>query len=655
MTKTNEHISKYLNWYISNECENLRFAVLVKGGWGSGKTWFIKNFIKDNENNLAQSKPSESNFIYISLYGLEVIEDIADQIFQKLHPLLSDKKLVFLGNLGRSLIDKHIVELPNYDLYEALNKFGNKVLVFDDLERCNIPVAKVFGYINSFVEHKSKKVILIANDEEIEGGLSEEEKKQGSKYHQIKEKVIGKTFKIETDIPTVLDSLIEENAHTSKAILLVRKKLLLEIFEIVKNKTEKKNANYRAFSHAIKDFEYVWEKLDLKYKEHDELALDFLNLFMRFAYELQLGLITEQDVSNIEAAENTRIYGRTKNSAEKEQQDLRYKAIEAFLNRHEIQSDNRLLSSELWTQILCETIIDLSEIQKSFDNSKHFINKKKVDWVSLWHFIELEDDYAVEIVNSIAKKLGEHQFVDPGEVFHVYGSLLRRKEEGFDLPVAIGNTSEEIEEHGRNYIDYLYKTEKLPNGVALAKKYMDFGYGGLGYTSLKTEHFEKIRTYFLEKCREKQLKLEPAKIDELLRYLMIDPREFYGRIALPVLYENNEDLNYWNVPIFGNMDPTRFFDTYKTIPNAYKSWVNEAFKDRYKNITHHDPQLKVEKCAVLGELDFMNKLFKIVDNMIRGTTTFTPTIWHLKHFKNDGLKIAIEGLEELSRRSERQE
>lgn len=68
MSKTNEHITKYLNWYISNECENLRFAVLAKGGWSSGKTWFIKNFIKDNDNSLAQSKPSESNFIYISLY-----------------------------------------------------------------------------------------------------------------------------------------------------------------------------------------------------------------------------------------------------------------------------------------------------------------------------------------------------------------------------------------------------------------------------------------------------------------------------------------------------------------------------------------------------------------------------------------------------------
>lgn len=663
MSKTNEHITKYLNWYISNECENLRFAVLVKGGWGSGKTWFIKNFIKDkdNDNNLAQSKPSESNFIYLSLYGLSSTNDIDDQIFQQLHPILASKGVAIAGKIAKGLLKLGLkfdisndgtteatlnAEIPKIDISEYMGRFKGKFLVFDDLERCNIPVAKVFGYINSFVEHHSKKVILIANDEEIESGLSEEEKKQGSKYHQVKEKVIGKTFKIETDISTVINSLIEENAPTSKTELLNKKDLLIDIFEIVKNKTEKKNTNYRAFSHAIKDFEYVWEKLDSKYKEHNELTTDFLNMFIRFAYELQLGLITEQDVSNIEAAAYARITGRLKKGAEKEQQDLKYKAIEAFLNRHEIQSANRLLPYELWAQILCETIVDLSEIHKSFDNSKYFINNQMVDWVSLWHFIELEDDYAVRIVNSIAEKLAEHQYIEPGEVFHIYGSLLRRNEEGFDLPVAIGNTSEEIEKHAKNYIDHLYEVDKLPERVDRAKKYMDFGYGNLGYTSLKTEHFEKIRTYFLEKCRKKQLELAQKKIDELLDYMVTDPSEFSELIASTVHNCDNKGPKYWDIPIFRNIDPQRFFNDYKRVSNVHKRDVNDSFKERYRHINHHSSHFQVDR-EFSGELKFMQGLLKIVDKEISEASTVTPTIWNLNHLKNDGLKFAIEELEEF--------
>lgn len=63
---------------------------------------------------------------------------------------------------------------------------------------------------------------------------------------------------------------------------------------------------------------------------------------------------------------------------------------------------------------------------------------------------------------------------------------------------------------------------------------MDSGYGGLGYASLGAEHFKKIRTYFLEKCRKKQLELAQKKIEELLDYMITDPGEFHALIASTV-------------------------------------------------------------------------------------------------------------------------
>jgi hypothetical protein len=77
------------------------------------------------------------------------------------------------------------------------------VIVFDDVERCAIPICHLLGYINKFVEHGGFKVILVANENEI----LEREKADESNlnaYRRIKEKLIGKTFEIVPEIESAL-------------------------------------------------------------------------------------------------------------------------------------------------------------------------------------------------------------------------------------------------------------------------------------------------------------------------------------------------------------------------------------------------------------------------------------------------------------------
>ena len=64
----NEHIVDYLNYYI--ELENPQYAVLLIGNWGCGKTYFIKDLIKqwiepDESEEKLTLKP-----IYVSLNGI---------------------------------------------------------------------------------------------------------------------------------------------------------------------------------------------------------------------------------------------------------------------------------------------------------------------------------------------------------------------------------------------------------------------------------------------------------------------------------------------------------------------------------------------------------------------------------------------------------
>lgn len=83
------------------------------------------------------------------------------------------------------------------------------------------------------------------------------------------------------------------------------------------------------------------------------------------------------------------------------------------------------------------------------------------------------------------------------------------------------------------------------------------------------------------------------------------------------------------------------------MPNVHKRDVNDAFKERYRHINHHNPHLKVENRTFSGELDFMKGLHKLIDKTISGASGLTPTILHFMELKNDGLKFAIEELEDF--------
>jgi hypothetical protein len=51
--------------------------------------------------------------------------------------------------------------------YSRVFSVKDKVLCFDDLERANINVVDILGYINNFVEHDNIKTIIICNEKEI--------------------------------------------------------------------------------------------------------------------------------------------------------------------------------------------------------------------------------------------------------------------------------------------------------------------------------------------------------------------------------------------------------------------------------------------------------------------------------------------------------
>src|SRR5690606_36383430 len=74
----------------------------------------------------------------------------------------------------------------------------DKVVCFDDLERCQIPIKELLGFINDFVEHRNLKCIILADAVKIN---------DNTHYLDIKEKVIGRELNYEPELEAVLPKL----------------------------------------------------------------------------------------------------------------------------------------------------------------------------------------------------------------------------------------------------------------------------------------------------------------------------------------------------------------------------------------------------------------------------------------------------------------
>ncbi|KSW17682.1 hypothetical protein OJ22_10820, partial [Proteus mirabilis] len=211
----NRHLTTYLDYYRT--LEKPGYAVLVTGDWGCGKTYQIKKYFKEHE------------ICYVSLFSINSIDDIYATVFAKMYPKKAAlKKLV--GSIGD--VDASISDSVTLGLGGLLSRVGStlikenvdnkKIIVFDDLERAinkeKISVSEFLGVINNYIEHAGCKVIVIAHDGEIP-----------TEFENIKEKVIGQTIKLNSDIHGALNTFLSQSEL--KRLYPEIKNILLSAYE----------------------------------------------------------------------------------------------------------------------------------------------------------------------------------------------------------------------------------------------------------------------------------------------------------------------------------------------------------------------------------------------------------------------------------------
>jgi len=273
---------------------NTQYAIMLNGTWGCGKTYFWQYDLSK----LAKEQNFET--IYISLNGINKIESIDYQIFIKLIPFIKKQEnKIFqnglsivtnvLNGISKKITQQTLNEILKDSDLEVFNFYG-KVICFDDLERCQVPLKEVLGFINNYVEHKNLKTIILADESKINSANDD--------YNNIKEKVIGRILNFEINIDSIVPLLFKKYELSNKDFfdfLIIKHSLIVEIL------TTYNQNNLRIISFYLDTLEGIFPTIKT-------LSFEFINeiifLSALITFEFKLGKLKSTDYSDFKNLNN---------------------------------------------------------------------------------------------------------------------------------------------------------------------------------------------------------------------------------------------------------------------------------------------------------------------------------------------------------------
>ena len=579
ISNPNQHVSEYLNNYLS--LENPEYAILLNGKWGSGKTYFIQSYIEN-----FKDKNKNIKFIKISLFGLKDTNSIDEEIFQNLHPLLGSKYAKLTGNILKGALKLGInfdwnlddkkdetanIDLKNFNPLDFFsdNKKSNQeiVFIFDDLERTEINLKEILGYINYLVEQSKFKVIILANEEKVDK----------TEYIEFKEKVIGKTFEVKHSFKQILVSFIDNKTDISKEMLNSNIQLIQSIYE------KATYNNLRHISQILFDFEYFIKNISKDYLNNKEFISTLINNFFALSIELKSSNLTREELSKRPII----LWNFSDDKNEKKTK------VEEIYEKYDIKN-NPLFDGKNWVKILLNNSVQKEELNDLISNLSFFIEKKEKtqpSWVKLWHYRELSDEDFTKNLNDMLNKFNNCEYEIPEHFIHVIALLIYfSKNKLCDLLMA------DIENRVENCIKNKYQNHKNWKNQLFEDR-IRFNRTGLGYMGEDDKDFRNIFSKIITENKEiydneeknKQKKLS----SELLESIKILNEDFLINLLLE---------QYRTIPIFKQLNTQNFVDILTKSENKNISRLGEILHSRYGD--HYYISNKVSYCFLTDELDF---------------------------------------------------
>ena len=616
------------------------YAVMLNGEWGSGKTHFWNNKIKKKIESM-QLNGKRYTTIYMSLYGISNLEEISKKIFMETTQLMDKNLRRFMNSKGQETIPEYAktgIDMANFfGVTQNGNKLDyaeffatdDKVLCFDDLERANVDVIDILGYINNFVEHDHIKTIIICNEKELatklkssnlemktfiatylldkQNELNKSDKPMVEKiqdkiehvfdkandYERIKEKLIGETFEYAPKFDYIINGILMRYENNPELIRFLRENTGIIISTFNRSGTR----NLRILKHALNDFKKIYEMVNKSYPNTSNRVMQTMLIFtIAVSFEIKAGKITKEKFINIKDNEE-------------------YKSI---LVSSRILMDNRLFYIKEFDQnyyynfkseyrffkfieyYVRTRIFDMKLFKENMDTIRNTVDTenlpsyKRLLTEEYWKISDNEFEAVIEDIIEDVKE-GKIKLIDMVKIFAYFSYFSRKGLIKYDL-----KTLKSMFFNGMNMSsltsEYCSNIEEELGKIAIEEVEEDM--------EEILKHFHKLNDQLLDKMYRE-------KAEEIMKCIPMKMEQFYEKF----------DRECMKVPIFKYYDPFQLFQRISCASNEDIVLIKEKLLDRANRYTKQiEPEMKNIK-----------QFKQIVDDYIKGKES-TIKIVMLKEF-----------------------
>ncbi len=618
------------------------YAIMINGEWGSGKTYFWNHKIRNKIESL-QLNGRKYTTIYMSLYGISNLEDISKKIFIETTQLMDKNMRKYMDSHGQTTIPEYAktgLDMANFfgvtqngDKIDYASFFAtnDKVLCFDDLERANVDVIDILGYINNFVEHDHIKTIIICNEKELstklkssnlemktfiatylldkEGNLLKADKPMVEKirekieyvfdkandYERIKEKLIGETFEYAPRFNYIIDGLLMRYEGNQDLMRFLREHTNLITSTFIKSGTR----NLRILKHALNDFKKVYENVNKFYPNTNLRVLQTMLIFtIAVSFEIKAGKITKDKFVNINSNEEYKAILVSSRVL----MDNRQFYIKEFDNNYyfNFKSDYRFFK---FIEIYVRTrIFDMRAFKNDMETIINTIDTEKLPGYKRLlteEYWKISDDQFPGIIEEVIEEIkkGSLKLIEIVKLFAYYSYFIRRGLIDYDMKT-IKNTFMEGMDLAAQSSEYCDNLDEELSRIGI-----DVG-----------DDMDEIINHFHELNKELEDKMYRNKADEIFKCIPMKMELFYDKFA-------NECMDK---PIFNHYDAYQMFQRITCASNEDIVLIKEMLVDRAKK---HKDELE-------PEVNFIKKLKQVLEDYCKGKDVSIKIVM-LKEFAND--------------------
>lgn len=525
----NSHIFSQLDFFSAKR--NPGYALLVNAPWGSGKSFLLRKWMGPRK-----------DCLYVSLYGLVDSKGIEDEIFNSLLTMKGSLKPPKGVSTFQELSKKWAgisINLTGAYRRQALKALP-RILVFDDLERAEMTTNQLLGFLNQYVEHSQRNVILVANEEQLRN-ISKEGREN---YASIREKVIGRVITVVPETDMALAAFIEEifcDLHVGARIISVfskrattSKKLAAKLFlekekEVITsifNQSESKNLRllrqalieFVRFHSSISD-EILKNELGMRYLLGTFIALTI-------AYHAGNGFNADDLDQKIgwERA-GWKVSGRTGEEPTKS-------GIELLQERYQgvvfVQLNGNIMTGALAKEFIGKGHANGAFIVAELQKSEIFQTKNFEAWRTLWFWWQQPEPEVSKALMLVKEQMQSKEVRIPEIILHLGGIALDLSDEAIGWATRGDALTEFLD-----YIAILEHEDKLPRD---RPKYIykphcpEEGAFGLQMRQQGSSEFKKIFTELTEALERAFWKTVPEQARILLELASKDVSAFSASI-----------------------------------------------------------------------------------------------------------------------------